>query len=99
MATFLDETVQQDVQDLASYVANKQLEKVIPLLEKLKQNRSNREMDLYLEEVAQEYLVKHLYTRAVNMNKLGKELEVFFSMLLMYSADNPEILEFDLKKE
>ena len=78
------------------HVVDEKLESVIPLLEKLKQPRINRDMVLYLEEVVQEFLTTR---RAINMNKLGKELNLIFSQLLLNSADNWEVLDFDLKKE
>ena len=78
------------------HVVDEKLESVIPLLEKLKQPRSNRDMVLYLEEVVQEFLTTR---RAINMKKFGKELNVFFSLLLLNSSDNMEVLNFDLKKE
>ena len=96
LATCLDEAVQKEVQDLAMYMADEKPVSVIPLLEKLKQPQSNRDMALYLEEVVQEFLTTR---RAINMNKLGKELNLFFSQLLLNSADNWEVLDFDLKKE
>ena len=100
LATFLDKNLQQDFQQLARYVAEETPEKVVLLLEKLKENRSNRETFLYLEESARAVLLKHQQSRPVKMNLLSKELEVFFSLLLLYAADrDPRVVEFDLTKE
>ena len=69
-------------------------------MEKLKENCSNRETVLYLEEAASAFLLKRQQSRPVKMNLLSKELEVFFSLLLLYAADHdPSVVEFDLTKE
>ena len=61
-------------------------EKVVPLLD--------------LEEAASAFLLKRQQSRPVKMNLLSKELEVFFSLLLLYAADrDPRVVEFDLTKE
>ena len=74
LATFLDKNLQQDFQQLARYVAEETPEKVVLLLEKLKENRSNRETVLYLEEAASAFLLKRQQSRPVKMNLLSKEL-------------------------
>ena len=75
--TFLDEPLKQQMQDFADYITNNKPGFLCFLFEEYKNRKNNKEIITTLKEIGNDY------SNDIDYVKLSKELEVFFSLLLL----------------
>ena len=90
--TFLDEPLKQQMQDFADYITNNKTGFLCPLFEEYKSGKNNKEIITTLKEIGNDY------SNEIDYVKLSKELEVFFSLLLLNNGSE-DALQMNLKKE
>ena len=90
--TFLDEPLKQQMQDFADYITNNKPGFLCFLFEEYKNGKNNKEIITTLKEIGNDY------SNDIDYVKLSKELEVFFSLLLLNNGSE-DALQMNLKKE
>ena len=90
--TFLDEPLKQQMQDFADYITNNKPGFLCFLFEEYKNGKNNKEIITTLKEIGNDY------SNDIDYVKLSKELEVFFSLLLLNNCSE-DALQMNLKKE
>ena len=90
--TFLDEPLKQQMQDFADYITNNKPGFFCSLFEECKNRKNNKEIITTLEEIGNDY------SNDIDYVKLSKELEAFFSLLLLNNCSE-DALQMNLKKE
>ena len=89
--TFLDEPLKQQMQDFADYITNNKPGFFCSLFEECKNRKNDKEIITTLEEIGNDY------SNDIDYVKLSKELEVFFSLLLLNNCSE-DVLQSQSQK-